>query len=91
MAASIKLPTESIEDISKCDDDDLLNRFGTEEEKSEGFKPCHTGAKNLTRTVYGMEESGGRMPFWNIELRQRLESRARARLRYAEADAMIYE
>ncbi len=91
MATHIPLPLDVIEDIQKCDDTDLLDRFGTEEEKEHGFSPCNPSARNLAHWVCGREELGGRMPFSNIELRLKLESRARAAIRYAEATAMMEE
>lgn len=70
---AILIPITETQDVSRCDDQDLLERFGTEEEKERGFIPV----------------SGQKMFIWNIELRASLESRARAILRYAEADAMV--
>lgn len=90
-ACSLPLDTGEIEDVSKCDDNDLLERFGTEEEKQTGFEMCFPSSVNCKRVVAGMVEVGGAMPFANIELRKKLEARARAALRYMEADAMLLE
>jgi hypothetical protein len=75
-AGTIKYDKELMENVSRCDDQDLIERFGLESEKDEYFE-------------YVGPESD--MPFKNIELRIKLEARARARLRYLEADAMIAE
>ena len=72
-AGKVIADTSLAEDISQCDDSDLLERFGTEDEKENGFIPVF----------------GGRQLFSNIELRSKLEARARARIRYNEADAML--
>lgn len=68
--------SHEIDAVSDCDDQDLLERFGTEEEKDEGFR------FHLPNTP---------MLYRSIELRKSLEARARARLRLIEADAMISE
>ena len=65
-----------IEGVSQCDDQDLLERYGTEEEKEEGF-------------IFAVP--GYPIKFKSILLRQRLEAAARAELRYIEADAMLKE
>jgi hypothetical protein len=70
---AILMPVSETQDVSKCDDFGLLERFGTEDEKERGF----------------LLVSGNRQFIWNIELRATLEARARAMLRYAEADAML--
>ena len=88
-AGNLHLETEILESVSKCDDADLLERFGTEAEKEEGFTICFPGARNAEHNVAGRPEFGGDVPFRNIELRQQLEARARARLRLIEADAML--
>jgi hypothetical protein len=75
-AATIQYDKELMEDVSRCDDQDLVERFGLESEKDEYFD------------FVGPE---GAMPFKNIELRIKLEARARAHIRYIEADAMIAE
>lgn len=75
-AATIPYDRYLMEDISRCDDQDLVERFGTTEEKDEYFDFVFPS---------------GSIPFKNIELRARLESRARAVIRYREADAMIAE
>jgi len=75
-ASVIPYDKEIMEDISRCDDQDLIERFGTEEEKDEYFDLVPARAP---------------MPFKNIELRTKLEARGRAKLRYLEADAMISE
>lgn len=71
---AMNLPISEIQDVSQCDDEDLLERFGTEKEKQIGFTPV---------------SGGNPVPFKNIELRARLESRARAEIRYIEAEAML--
>lgn len=73
-AATIQYDKSIMEDVGACDDQDLLERYGTEAEKDDGF-----------RCVL----PNGPMPIVNIILRQRLESRARAELRYIESDAML--
>jgi len=72
-AGQVMHDTRLAEDISQCDDSDLLDRFGTEDEKENGF----------------LCVSRDRQSFSNIELRLKLEARARARIRYNEADAML--
>jgi hypothetical protein len=69
-------PREETDDISRCDDQDLLEKYGTPEEIDEGFR------------LVLPEQS---MYLRNITLRAALESRARAHLRYLEADAMLAE
>lgn len=88
-AGTIGFKTDEIEIISKCDDDDLLDRFGTDKEKERGFQMCFPAARSLERTIAGSPEIGGEIPFYNIELRANLEARARAHLRYLESDAML--
>lgn len=88
-AAGIFLETDLLERVSQCDDADLLERFGTEEEKAEGFTLCFPGARNEQHSVSGRPEFGGDVPYRNIELRQKLEATARAQLRAIEANAMI--
>lgn len=68
--------SHEIDAVSDCDDQDLLERFGTEEEKEEGFRFHIPNTPMLYRS---------------IELRKTLEARARARLRLIEADAMLAE
>ena len=75
-AATIQYDKDLMEDISRCDDQDLVERFGTEAEKDDYFDCVLPGAP---------------IPFKNIELRARLEARARAVIRYREADAMLAE
>ena len=75
-AATIRYDKDLMEDISRCDDQDLVERFGTEEEKDEYFDCVFPGQP---------------IPFKNIELRARLEARGRALIRYREADAMLAE
>lgn len=88
-AVSLSLDTSRVEDISQCDDRDLLERFGTEEEKAEGFMFVMPNAVGMERTVAGVLEHRGKQYFSNIALRLRLEARARAEIRWAEADAML--
>lgn len=92
-AAQVALDSRIVEDFSECDDNDLLERFGTEEEKAEGFTTVFPGAtvESRPRTIAGFNEHKGRQTFRNIELRMILEARGRARLRYNEADAMLQE
>ena len=73
-AATIQYNKDLTGDISRCDDQDLVERFGTESEKDEYFDCVLPGCP---------------IPFKNIELRARLEARARAVIRYREADAML--
>jgi hypothetical protein len=73
-AGTIQYDKSIMEDVGACDDQDLLERYGTEAEKDEGFR---------------LVLPNGPMPIMNIILRQKLESRARAELRYIEADAML--
>jgi hypothetical protein len=75
-AATIQYSKDLMEDVSRCDDQDLIERFGIDSEKDEYFD------------FVSPERS---MPFKNILLRAKLEARARACIRYAEADAMIAE
>ena len=75
-AATIQYDRDIMEDISNCDDQDLIENFGTPEEKDEYFDLV------LPRRP---------TPWKNIELRAKLEARARARIRYREADAMMKE
>ncbi len=71
-AATIGHP--DIEGVNRCDDQDLLERYGTPDEIDEGF-----------RCVLPEEP----MVLANVLLRQKLEARARSELRFIEADAML--
>ena len=73
-AATIGHP--DIGGVSQCDDQDLLERYGTPEEIDEGFRMVLPEQPMVLR---------------NVLLRQKLEARARAELRYLEADAMLAE
>lgn len=75
-ASTIQYDKSLMEDVSNCDDQDLIERFGTAEEKDEYFD-------------FVLPDRP--MPFKNIILRTKLEARARAAIRYLEADAMIEE
>lgn len=73
-AATLNHP--DIEGVSQCSDQDLLERFGTEAEKKEGFDFACPGYPIKLKSIL---------------LRQKLEALARAELRYIEADAMLRE
>lgn len=73
-AGTIQLTQSELSQFSDCDDQDLLQRFGTPEDIEQGFQ--HVSA-------------GRSMPVLNILLRAKLESRGRAALRYLESDAML--
>ena len=75
-AATIRYDRDIMEDISECDDQDLIENFGSPEEKDEYFEFVCPGFPQKWK---------------NIELRAKLEARARARIRYREADAMLAE
>ena len=75
-AATIQYDKDIMEDISNCDDQDLIENFGLPEEKDEYFEFVCPGFPQKWK---------------NIELRAKLEARARARIRYREADAMLVE
>lgn len=84
------VPNGHLECIGQCDDSDLLERYGTEEEKEQGFRMVF-GLTNpqFRHTLAAVEVTGAAMPLANALLRQKLEARARAEMRFAEADAML--
>lgn len=88
VATHIAVPTSILTDLLSCDDKLLLERFGTEEEKEQGFTPVDNGGY---RREAGRMERGQGIPLRNLELRHQLESRARAWFRAIEADALIAE
>lgn len=75
-AGRCEIEMEELSQFSQCDDQDLLQRFGTTEEIEEGFRFVSSGETQFVS---------------NILLRALLESRGRAALRYLEAEAMIAE
>lgn len=86
------VPNGHLEAVSNCDDADLLERYGTEEDKEQGFTPVFGVTNPAYRHAFAaVEVAGSAMPMQNILLRQRLEARARAEIRYEEADAMLAE
>ncbi len=73
-AATLAPDARAMDALSDADDQDLLQRYGTEEEIEEGFRHVSPGKP---------------MPVMNIVLRATLEARGRAALRLVEADAML--
>lgn len=76
LGQALQLDSREIEDIAHLDDQDLMQRFGTETEQDAFFETVSPGAP---------------VPWKNIELRAVLEARARARLRIIEVDALLHE
>ncbi len=89
-AGQFQVPAEMDKSIGQADDADLLERFGTPEEREQGFRMVFgTTSPQYRHHFANVEVIGQAMPTENAILRQKLEARMRSALRYIEADAML--
>ena len=89
-AGNFQIPAEMDKSIDQADDGDLLERYGTAAEREQGFRMVFGSTNPQFRHMFAnVEVSGNAMPLENILLRQKLEARVRAEMRYIEADAML--
>ena len=89
-AGQFQISAEMDKSICEADDNDLLARYGTEAEREQGFQMVFGSTSPQFRRMFAnVEVNGCAMPLENIVLRQKLEARVRAEMRYIEADAML--